>query len=355
MIWIWFGLDGTGISMSPDFHWLLGPTLMVMFAFLGNTLFLTILVSMLSNTFSVIVSNAVQEIQYRRAVLTFEGVKSDAIFAYMPPFNILALILLLPLKLLVSERMFHKINVAVVRTLNLPTLLIIAYYERQTLWVSDKHHSAPKRIDWKNAEGPRVVSIGWWARTMTFWDFSRFSAHGDIQAVFDIEPPQDLLDRINEEDDVEEGGRGGRIGKSLIVDFKDSFVTENGSRRNSSATDGARRASLDPKVNKKRRRELKRVDSLRKEFVDSSEDAENESDYPAGYRKLRRGERMDSIIDYSDTGNVQMQEANSRLHRLEESIARLETMLAQVLESNASENDEGQLELEREVETGTLK
>jgi hypothetical protein len=71
---------------------------MVAFAFLGNTLFLTILVSMLSTTFSTIVSNATAEIQFRRAVLTLEGVKSDAIFAYQPPFNMLALLILLPLK-----------------------------------------------------------------------------------------------------------------------------------------------------------------------------------------------------------------------------------------------------------------
>jgi uncharacterized metal-binding protein len=79
MLWVWFGLDGTGIQRSIDFHWLLGPILMVAFAFLGNTLFLTILVSMLSTTFSTIVANATAEIQFRRSVLTLEGVKSDAI------------------------------------------------------------------------------------------------------------------------------------------------------------------------------------------------------------------------------------------------------------------------------------
>ncbi len=60
---------------------------MISFAFIGNTLFLTILVSMLTNTFSKIAGNATAEIQFRRAVLTFEGVKSDAIFAYRPPFK----------------------------------------------------------------------------------------------------------------------------------------------------------------------------------------------------------------------------------------------------------------------------
>ncbi len=126
MLWVWFGLDGTGIQKSVTFHWLIGPILMVTFAFLGNTLFLTILVSMLSNTFSKIAGNAAAEIQFRRAVLTFEGVKSDAIFAYQPPFNLLALVAMLPLKFILSPRWFHKINVATIRVLNAPLLLAVS-------------------------------------------------------------------------------------------------------------------------------------------------------------------------------------------------------------------------------------
>ena len=133
MLWVWFGLDGTGIQLSPDFHWLIGPILMVTFAFLGNTLFLTILVSMLSSTYSTIASNATSEIQFRRAVLTFEGVKSDAIFAYQPPFNILALFILLPFKFVLSPRWFHKINVTAIRTINAPLLVMISMYETQVL------------------------------------------------------------------------------------------------------------------------------------------------------------------------------------------------------------------------------
>ena len=127
MLWVWFGLDGTGIQESPDFHWLIGPILMVTFAFLGNTLFLTILVSMLSSTYAKIASNVTAEIQFRRAVLTFEGVKSDAIFSYQPPFNILALFFLLPLKFVLSPRWFHKINVTAVRTINAPLLALISW------------------------------------------------------------------------------------------------------------------------------------------------------------------------------------------------------------------------------------
>ena len=110
MLWIWFGLDGTGVQRSVEMHWFLGPTLMITFAFLGNTLFLTILVAMLSNTYTILAQNATAEIQFRRAVLTFEGVKSDAIFAYRPPLNILALLVLLPLKFVLSARWFHKVR-----------------------------------------------------------------------------------------------------------------------------------------------------------------------------------------------------------------------------------------------------
>ena len=175
MLWVWFGLDGTGIQRSSDFHWLIGPILMVTFAFLGNTLFLTILVSMLSSTFSNITSNATAEIQFRRAVLTFEGVKSDAIFAYQPPFNILALCLLLPLKTVLSPRWFHKINVAAVRIINAPLLLLISAYERRHLWNT-------KPLKWKTA--------------LKFWDFSRFSVHADIQAVFDSDPPESIFEEM---------------------------------------------------------------------------------------------------------------------------------------------------------------
>lgn len=179
MLWIWFGLDGTGIERSVDFHVVLGPFLMIAFAFLGNTLFLTILVAMLTNTFSKIVANETAEIQFRRAVLTFEGVKSDSIFAYPPPFNILALLILLPLKLILSPRRFHEVNVAAIRVLNAPTLLLISLYERQYLWQ------------------PRNRTRH---RSLLSWTFTGFSPHGDIQAVFRAVPPPKVRETIEQLD-----------------------------------------------------------------------------------------------------------------------------------------------------------
>ena len=203
MLWIWFGLDGTGIQEAPTFHAVLGPALMVIYAFLGNTLFLTILVAILSNTFSKIAADATAEIQFRRAVMTFEGVKSDAIFAYRPPFNFLAIIFLLPMKFCLSPRWFHKINITMVRILNAPILLIIALFERKYLWKPTKQRRGlgPKRSTWN------------------FWSWNNFSVHADIASVFDEEPPQEVLDQIDEEDDVEqavlENSFGGTRSRSM--------------------------------------------------------------------------------------------------------------------------------------------
>lgn len=191
MLWVWFGLDGTGIQRSVDFHWLLGPILMVAFAFLGNTLFLTILVSMLSTTFATIVSNATAEIQFRRAVLTLEGVKSDAIFAYQPPFNILALLVLTPLQFILTPRWFHKINVAAVRVINAPLLLLIGFIERRTLWAGARRQREAEQL-------PKASSRA------NLWDFSRnFSVHGDIQAVFAAEPPESIEEQIANDGDLD--------------------------------------------------------------------------------------------------------------------------------------------------------
>ncbi|UPL02007.1 hypothetical protein LCI18_012941 [Fusarium solani-melongenae] len=183
LLWIWFGLDGTGIEASVQFHAILGPGLTIAFAFLGNTLFLTILVSLLTNRFSKIVTSETVEIQFRRAVLTFEGVKSDAIFAYPPPFNLFALAILLPLKFTLSPRTFHLTHVTLVRIANAPLLLVIGLYERHRQWatVSGRKSSRP-------------------------WQFTGFSPHGDIQAVFEVEPPLYVQEEADELDGLSEMG-----------------------------------------------------------------------------------------------------------------------------------------------------
>jgi hypothetical protein len=148
---------------------------------------------MLSNTFGTIVSNATAEVQFRHAVFTLEGVKSDAIFAYQPPFNILALVILVPLKFIVSPRWFHKIHVFSVRALNLPLLLIIAFAERHKLWEQAGNLST-------KSNQPTHKS----RKQMWFWEKWRITAHSDIETVFEIPPPDSVLIEIAADDNMTE-------------------------------------------------------------------------------------------------------------------------------------------------------
>jgi hypothetical protein len=161
---------------------ILGPALIITFAFLGNTLFLTILVAILTNTFSKIIANEAAEIQFRRAVLTFQGVKSDAIFSYPPPFNIAALVILLPLKFIVGPLGFHHINVAVIRAINAPLLLIIGLWERRRVWA--RRSKSSRLRSWRYFPG--------------------LSPHGDIQVVFGSEPPPEVIDALEKMDALHE-------------------------------------------------------------------------------------------------------------------------------------------------------
>lgn len=151
---------------------------------------------MLSNTFSTIVSNATAEIQYRHAVQTLEGVKSDAIFAYQPPFNILALFVLVPLRWVVSPRWFHKVHVFFVRLLNLPLLLIIAAAERRVLpWPPGR-----RRRGHVDSGGARPSGGG--GSQQWFWEKWRITAHGDIHAVFEMPPPDEVEEAISVDDEL---------------------------------------------------------------------------------------------------------------------------------------------------------
>ena len=291
MVWVWFGLDGTGIQRSVEFHWLLGPILMIAFAVFGNTLFLTILVSTLSNTFARITHSSVSEITFRRTVLTFEGVKSDALFAYQPPFNILALFVLFPLRFIVTPRWFHKTNITLTRILNAPLLILLSLYERRSLWPKGSRHSGIKHRQSQSAKlGSKY--------------FSRFSVHGDVTAVFRVEPPRE---------------------PSAHLTFEEPSHPRARETRATSVPNGSRGTSI--------------AASREREWFGRS------SSSPQPWRRASVWslggveEHVSNILhEEADDGN---KELRSRLQKLEESTARIEEVLGRICEAMDAGAGEG--------------
>ena len=110
----------------------LGQGILTLFLFICHFLIVTILITVLTNSFMAIVQNANEEHQFVFAVNTISMVKSDALFSYIAPTNIIAW-LLTPLRFILPFRQYVRVNRTVIKVTHFPILLIIYSYERLAL------------------------------------------------------------------------------------------------------------------------------------------------------------------------------------------------------------------------------
>ena len=111
---------------------ILGKTILTLFLFICHFLIVTILITVLTNSFMAIVQNANEEHQFVFAVNTISMVKSDALFSYVAPTNVIAWILA-PLRFALPFRQFVRINRTVIKVTHFPILFLIYAYERTIL------------------------------------------------------------------------------------------------------------------------------------------------------------------------------------------------------------------------------
>jgi hypothetical protein len=110
----------------------LGKGILTLFLFICHFLVVTILITVLTNSFMAIVQNANEEHQFVFAVNTISNVKSDALFSYVAPTNIVQW-LLTPLRYFVPFRQYVKVNRTIIKITHFPVLFTIYLYERTAL------------------------------------------------------------------------------------------------------------------------------------------------------------------------------------------------------------------------------
>ena len=115
-----------------DGYNVLGKMILTLFLFICHFLVVTILITVLTNSFMAIVQNANEEHQFVFAVNTISMVKSDALFSYIAPSNIIAW-LITPLRYFVPFRRFVKANRTIIKITHFPVLFIIFLYEKSIL------------------------------------------------------------------------------------------------------------------------------------------------------------------------------------------------------------------------------
>ena len=131
----------------------LGKTILTLFLFICHFLIVTILITVLTNSFMAIVQNANEEHQFVFAVNTISMVKSDALFSYVAPTNVIAW-LLAPLRFVLNFRQFVRINRTVIKITHFPVLFLIYAYERTILRRS--MFDATELVEHRGRRGPGV-------------------------------------------------------------------------------------------------------------------------------------------------------------------------------------------------------
>jgi hypothetical protein len=125
------GFTPTAWSMWDEYNFL-GKTILTLFLFICHFVVVTILITVLTNSFMRIVQNANQEHQFLFAVNTISMVKSDALFSYVAPANVIAW-LVAPFRYMMPFREFIRLNRTIIKITHLPVLFTICLYEKTIL------------------------------------------------------------------------------------------------------------------------------------------------------------------------------------------------------------------------------
>ncbi|KAI3320057.1 hypothetical protein HD806DRAFT_507619 [Xylariaceae sp. AK1471] len=128
---ILMGFTPAAWDVWPEYTFV-GRLLLIFFLIICHFLVVTILITVLTNSFTAIASNAKEEHLFLFAINTISMVKNDSLFSYIAPANILAWVLT-PLRYIMPIRQFILLNRTVIKLTHWPILFLIFVYEKYFL------------------------------------------------------------------------------------------------------------------------------------------------------------------------------------------------------------------------------
>lgn len=152
---ILMGFTPAAWDVWPQYNWL-ARLLMMMFLIICHFLIVTILITVLTNSFMTIASNANEEHQFLFAINTISMVKNDALFSYVAPSNIFAW-LLMPLRYCIPLRHFVWLNRTIIKITHLPVLFCIYLYER--FWLAPSMYEPTDLVENHGRSRQRTISF----------------------------------------------------------------------------------------------------------------------------------------------------------------------------------------------------
>lgn len=127
---IFFGSSYVGLDVMSEIDPFFGPPLMIVFVTLTSILLTGSLTGMLSNSFSRVITHAKEEYLYVYSVYVMEACTSNRLTHFYPPFNLVALVIFRPLRLVFSrDEKFRAGRIVLLRITHLPIVAAIKVYE----------------------------------------------------------------------------------------------------------------------------------------------------------------------------------------------------------------------------------
>ncbi len=174
--------------------------------------------------------------------------------------------------------------------------------------------------------------------------------HGDIQAVFDTEPPQRVLDEIVEAEELAGSERRPTLEELFPITVFGAGEVGDGVGRRKTGLDSHDSAmeradeQEGPEPGSSHQLsggEAEVAQQKQKQQPESTTLQAKPSQGPGAHRHTKPA-RKDSIVDYGAESDGALTEANDRLQKLEESVQRIEEMMIKVFrEASIAGKDDG--------------
>lgn len=130
LIKVFFGSSYLGFDIMVDINPALGPPLMLIFVTLTNILLVTSLISILSDSFSKVISHAREEYLFVYSVYVLEASTSNRLTHFYPPLNLIPLVLIRPLRLVLPSERLRGARILLLKITHAPIVGAIWAYEK---------------------------------------------------------------------------------------------------------------------------------------------------------------------------------------------------------------------------------
>ncbi|EOA86871.1 uncharacterized protein SETTUDRAFT_163003 [Exserohilum turcica Et28A] len=128
LIKVFFGSSYLGFDVAEEISPFFGPPVMLIFVTLTNILLITSLISLLSNSLSKVLDHARDEYLFVYSVYVLEASSSNRLTYFLPPLNLIPLVIR-PLRLIVPSERLRSVRIVMLKATHLPFVFVIWAFE----------------------------------------------------------------------------------------------------------------------------------------------------------------------------------------------------------------------------------